>query len=68
MPQNFEAKYHLKFIDDIMLFFKDEIYIKVDDCSMLIIYRLQYFPKEKLNAAIELWRDYVKQNSLKIYI
>ena len=29
------------------------------------IYRPQYFPKEELNAAIELWRDYVKQNGFK---
>ena len=65
MPQNFTAEDHLKFIEDIMPFFKDERYIKVDNCPMLIIYRPQYFPKEELNAAIELWRDYVKQNGFK---
>jgi len=65
MPQNFTAEDHLKFIEGIMPFFKDERYIKVDNCPMLIIYRPQYFPKEELNAAIELWRDYVKQNGFK---
>ena len=62
MPQNFEEEDYLKFIEDIMPFFKDERYIKIDNCPMLIIYRPQYFPKEAMNAAIEVWRDYVKQN------
>ena len=62
MPQNFEEEDHLKFIEDIMPFFKDERYIKIDNCPMLMIYRPQYFPKEAMNAAIEVWRDYVKQN------
>ena len=62
MPQNFEEEDHLKFIEDIMPFFKDERYIKIDNCPILIIYRPQYIPKEAMNAAIKVWRDYVKQN------
>ena len=65
MPQTFEEEDHLKFIEDIMPFFKDERYIKIDNCPILIIYRPQYFPKEAMNAAIKVWRDYVKQNGFK---
>ena len=65
MPQNLNEDDHLKFIEDIMPFFKDDRYIKIDNCPMLMIYRPQYFPQEELNAAIELWRNYVKQNGFK---
>jgi O-antigen biosynthesis protein len=62
MPQNFGEEDYVKFIEDIMPFFKDERYIKINNSPMLIVYRPQYFPKEAMNAAIEIWRDYVKQN------
>ena len=62
MPQTFEEEDYIKFIEDIMPFFKDERYIKINNCPKLIIYRPQYFSKEAMNAAIEIWRDYVKEN------
>ena len=62
MPQTFEEGDYLKFIEDIMPFFKDERYIKVNNCPMLLIYRPQYFSKEVMNNAIKVWRDYVKKN------
>ena len=62
MPQTFEEEDYLNFIKDIMPFFKDDRYIKVNNCPMLIVYRPQYFSKEAMNDAIEIWRDYVKQN------
>jgi hypothetical protein len=65
MPQNFEEEDYLKFIKDIMPFFKDDRYIKVNNCPMLIIYRPQYFSKETLNDAIQIWRDYVKENGFE---
>ena len=45
MPQNFEKEDYLKFIEDIMPFFKDERYIKINNCPILIIYRPHYIPK-----------------------
>ncbi len=45
MPQTFDEKDYLKFIEDIMPFFKDERYIKVNNCPKLVIYRPQYFSK-----------------------
>ena len=45
-----------------MPFFKDERYMKVNNCPMLLIYRPTYFSKENLNNAIQVWRDYVKKN------
>jgi len=65
MPQNFEEEDYLKFIKDIMPFFKDDRYIKVNNCPMLIIYRPQYFSKETLNNAIQIWRGYVKENGFE---
>ncbi len=62
MPQTFEEEDYLKFIKDIMPFFKDERYIKVNNCPKLIVYRPQYFSEDVMNAAIEVWRDYVKAN------
>ena len=62
MPQTFEEGDYLKFIEDIMPFFKDERYIKFNNCPMLLIYRPQYFSKEVMNNAIKVWRDYVKKN------
>ena len=69
MPQTFKNEDYLKFIEDIMPFFKDERYIKVNNCPKLIVYRPQYFSKEVMNDAIELWRDYVKKNGFNdLYI
>lgn len=62
MPQNFEEKDYIKFIEDIMPFFKDERYIKIDNCPILIIYRPHYISKEAMNDAIKLWKDHAKQN------
>jgi len=61
MPQNFEADDYLKFIQDIMPFFKDERYIKIDNKPVLIVYRPHFFSKEQFTAAIKIWRDYVKK-------
>ena len=62
MPQSFQKEDYIKFIEDIMPFFNDERYIKINNCPILIIYRPQYFPKEAMDAAIEVWRDYVTLN------
>ncbi|MDD3984522.1 MAG: glycoside hydrolase family 99-like domain-containing protein [Methanobacterium sp.] len=61
MPQNFGKDDYIKFIEDIMPFFKDERYIKIDNCPLLIIYRPHYISKV-MNDAIKVWRDYVKRN------
>ena len=62
MPQTFEEEDFIKFIEDIMPFFIDERYILINNCPILQIYRPQYFSKKIMNAAIEVWRDYVKEN------
>ena len=62
MPQHFEEEDHLKFIEDIMPFFKDERYIKVDNCPILIIYKPNQITKKAMNSAVKIWEDYVKQN------
>jgi lipopolysaccharide biosynthesis protein len=61
IPQKFEKEDPLKFIEDIMPFFKDERYMKIDNCPMLIVYRPQYFLKEDMLEAIEVWREYAKK-------
>jgi ubiquinone/menaquinone biosynthesis C-methylase UbiE len=69
MPQPFEEEDYLNFIKDIMPFFKDDRYIKVNNCPVLIVYRPQYFSKNVMNDAIKIWRDYVKQNGFEdIYL
>jgi glycosyltransferase involved in cell wall biosynthesis len=62
MPQNFGEEDYVKFIEDIMPFFKDKRYIKIDNKPILIIYRPHLIPKEVMNDAIKIWKDYAKQN------
>jgi glycosyltransferase involved in cell wall biosynthesis len=59
--QQLEEEDYLKFIQDIMPFFKDDRYIKIDNKPVFIVYRPKTFPKEKLKAAIKIWRDYAKK-------
>jgi len=60
IPQKLEKDDPVKFIKDIMPFLKDERYIKIDNCPMLIVYRPQYFSKKDMLEAIDVWRDYAK--------
>ena len=62
MSQNFEKEDYIKFIKDIMPFFKDDRYMKIDNCPILIIYRPHYIPKKAMNEAIEIWNNYLKKN------
>lgn len=61
MPQKFEKKDYLDFIKDIMPFFKDKRYIKINNCPAFVVYRPKYFKKEVMDNAIKVWRDYVKK-------
>ena len=61
MPQSLEEEDYLKFIEDIMPFFKDDRYIKINNKPVLIVYRPHTFSKDKLNDAIKIWRSYVKK-------
>ena len=61
IDQEFKEEDYLKFIQDIMPFFKDERYIKIDNKPVFIVYRPHFFPKDKLIDAIEVWRNYVKK-------
>ena len=51
----------IKFIHDIMPFFKDERYIKINNKPVLIIYRAQLFDREKMLKFIEEIRNGAKE-------
>lgn len=60
IDQDFKEEDIMKFIKDIIPFFKDDRYIKVDNSPILIVYRPKLIKKELMLKAISLWRDYVK--------
>jgi len=62
VPQNFCENDYIRFISDIMPFFEDDRYIKIDNCPVLIIYRPHYIKKETMAEAIKTWREYVKKH------
>ena len=51
----------IKFIQDIMPFFKDERYIKINNKPVLIIYKAQLFDREKMLTFIEEIRNGAKE-------
>jgi lipopolysaccharide biosynthesis protein len=48
----------LNFIKEMIKYFQDPRYIKVDDAPLLIVYRPQHLPDSK--KTIKVWRDYCK--------
>lgn len=58
-----------KFFYDILPFFKDERYIKIDNKPVLIIYRLGLFEKERANTFIQNIRTLSKKEGFEdIYV
>lgn len=69
ISQNFEEEDYLKFIEDIFPFFQDERYIKINNKPVFIIYRPDLFGKDKMLKAINIWRQYAKDNGFEdLYI
>lgn len=54
-----------RFMEDILPFFKDSRYIKIDDCPVLIIYRPQIFPKERFAEFANGIRAIARENGFK---
>ena len=61
MPQNFQEEDILKFIKDILPFFKDNRYIKINNSPVLIVYRPLYLKKKLIKKTVKIWREYVKE-------
>jgi lipopolysaccharide biosynthesis protein len=61
MPQDFQEEDIIKFIKDILPFFKDDRYIKINNSPVLIVYRPLYLKKELIRKTIKTWREYVKE-------
>ena len=60
ITQHFEKEDYQKFIEDLIPFFKDDRYIKINNQPVLIVYRPHFFSKEQLTDAIKVWREYIK--------
>lgn len=54
-----------KFMNDILPFFNDDRYIKIDGCPVLIIYRPKIFPKEIFVKFTNQIRKIAKENGFK---
>jgi glycosyltransferase involved in cell wall biosynthesis len=61
MNQDFKEEDIKRFIGDIMPFFKDDRYIKINNSPILIVYRPYYISNELIDKAIETWRKSVKK-------
>ena len=60
---------YLKFANDVILYFKDERYIKINGKPLLIIYQSQLFEKEKFIRFIRLLKENISKNGFDdIYI
>lgn len=69
IEQKLEDGDGIKFIEDIIPFFKDQRYIKIENKPVLIIYKVQLFPKEKMLKFIEEIRQGAKSNGFEdLYI
>ncbi|MDR1361628.1 MAG: glycoside hydrolase family 99-like domain-containing protein [Holosporaceae bacterium] len=62
MEQKLEDKDVEKFFADILPFFKDERYIKINGCPLLILYRASFFPQEKLKKFVIALKNLAKAN------
>ncbi len=61
MGQDYDSnKLDSEFIDEMLPFFKDDRYIKVDGKPMLLIYRCDIIPN--LKSLVNKWRDQVKKH------
>lgn len=60
IAQDFKEEDIIKFIEDILPFFKDERYIKIDNSPALIVYRPTLISKDLMIKATEIWRDISK--------
>ncbi|MDR0555724.1 MAG: glycoside hydrolase family 99-like domain-containing protein [Holosporaceae bacterium] len=69
MEQRLEDDDGERFFHDILPFFNDRRYIRVNDCPVLMIYQSSFFPKEKLEKFIKDIRNLSKLNGFKdLYI
>ncbi|HNW25154.1 MAG TPA: glycoside hydrolase family 99-like domain-containing protein, partial [Candidatus Gastranaerophilaceae bacterium] len=61
ISQTMEDGDDIKFIEDIIPFFKDSRYIRINNKPVLIIYRIHLYTKEKVQKIVRNWRNYCKQ-------
>lgn len=67
IEQTYDEDTYTKFIDDLVPYFQDERYIKVDGKHMLIIYQPCFLPDAKKAASI--WKNYAKQKyGIELYL
>lgn len=63
IAQDYNLDDDRKHIHYLIQFFKDERYITIDGCPVLVMYRSELHPK--INEAVQLWRDEVKKAGFK---
>ena len=62
MDQNHNASDDIEFFDSLIPYFNDGRYIRVNNCPLLIVYRLSLFPNPKETCA--RWRKRAKEHGL----
>lgn len=59
IEQTYDENTFTKFIDDLIPYFRDERYIKINNKHLLIIYQPAFLPNAK--ACADVWKKYAKQ-------
>lgn len=69
LEQKLEETDDKKFMDDILLYMKDSRYIKIDQKPVLVIYRVNQFPQDRIKSMTDNFRKAAKENGFSdLYI
>ena len=67
LEQTYDENTHEKFIDDLIPYFNDRRYIRIDNKPLLLIYQADQIPNPK--ASVKNWRKYAKNKyGLDLYL
>lgn len=62
MAQNYDNGFALKFIKDIIVYFKDDRYLKINGKPVFVVYNANAIPE--LDRVIDVWRTYCREQGI----
>ncbi len=67
LEQTYDESTNERFIDDLVPYFNDERYIRIDNKPMLLIYQSDHLPNPK--KTVKEWRKYAKEKyNIELYL